>query len=51
MILPSRQVDDAGELTYLVGVGPGGATRARQPPAPAPLRNGRGHQMRLADTA
>ena len=33
------------------GVGPGDAIRARQPPAPEPLRNGRGHQMRLADTA
>ena len=52
VILPACQVHDAGELTgALVGVGPGGATRARQPPAPAPLRNGRGHQMRLADTA
>ena len=31
--------------------GLGGATHARQPLAPAPLRNGRGHQMRLADMA
>jgi len=51
MILPSRQVDDAGELT-----GPSSASvlvmpHVRQPPAPEPLRNGRGHQMRLADTA
>ena len=52
VVLPACQVHDAGEFTWaLVGVGPGGATRARQPPAPAPLRNGRGHQMRLADTA
>ena len=52
MILPSCQVYDAGELTWaLVGVGPGDATHAHQPPVPAPLRNGRGHQMRLADTA
>ena len=28
------------------GVGPGGATRARQLPIPARLRSGRGHQMR-----
>ena len=32
------------------GVGPGDATRAHQPPAPEPLRSGRGRQMRLADT-
>jgi len=33
------------------GVGPGDAIRAHQPPIPARLRNERGHQMRLADTA
>ena len=47
-----RVVHDAGELTWvLVGVGPGDAIRTYQPPAPARLRSGRGHQMRLADTA
>ena len=52
MILPACQVHDAGEFTWaLVGVGPGGAIRARQPPAPERLRSGRGHQMRLAGTA
>lgn len=51
MILPASQVHDAGDLVGPGGVGPGGATRAHQPPAPEPLRNGRGHQMRLADTA
>ena len=35
----------------LVGVGLGGAIRARQLPAPARLRSGRGHQMWLADMA
>ena len=52
MILPACQVHDAGELT--------GAPSAsvlvvpyasRRPPVPARLRSGRGHQMRLADTA
>lgn len=33
------------------GVGLGGATRAHRLPMPEPLRNGRGHQMRLAGTA
>ena len=42
MILPSRQVHDAGELTWaLVGVGPGDATHAHQLPIPARLRSGR----------
>ena len=52
MILPSRQVYDASELTWApaasVLVVPHASHR---PPAPVPLRNGRGHQMRLADTA
>jgi len=52
VILPACQVHDAGELTWaLVGVGPGDATHAHQLPIPARLRSGRGHQMRLADTA
>ena len=52
MILPSRQVHDAGELT-----GPSSTSvlvmphASHQPPAPAPPQNGQGHQMRLADTA
>lgn len=52
MILPARQVHDAGELT-----GPSSASvlvmphASHQPPAPAPPQNGQGHQMRLADTA
>ena len=52
MILPSRQVDDAGELT-----GPSAASvlvvphASHHPPAPEPPQNGQGHQMRLADTA
>ena len=37
MLLPACQVHDAGELTGTGGVGPGGATRARQPPAPESL--------------
>ena len=52
MILPSRQVYDASELTWApaasVLVVPHASHR---PPAPVPLRNGRGHQMRLAGTA
>ena len=36
MILPSRQVHDASELTGPGGVGPGDATHAHQPPAPEP---------------
>ena len=47
MILPASQVHDAGELVGPGGVGRGGATHAHQPPIPEPLRNGRGHQMRL----
>jgi len=52
MILPSRQVHDAGELT-----GPSSASvlvmphASHQPPVPARLRNGRGHQKQLAGTA
>ena len=42
MILPASQVHDAGDLVGPGGVGPGGATRAHQPPAPEPLRSGRG---------
>ena len=37
MLLPSCQVRDAGELVGPGGVGLGGATRARQPPAPESL--------------
>ena len=52
VLLLACQVYDAGERVWvLVGVGPGDAIRAHQPPIPAPLRSGRGHQMRLADTA
>ncbi len=53
MILPSRQVHDAGEFTgALVGVGPGDATRLSSTPSTrTPAKNGQGHQMRLADTA
>ena len=50
MILSACQVHDASELMGHGGVGPGGATRARQPPIPEPLQNGQDHQMRLADT-
>ena len=52
MILPSRQVHDAGEFT-----GPSSASVLViphvliNPPAPEPPQNGQGHQMRLADTA
>ena len=42
MILPASQVHDAGDLVGPGGVGLGGATRAHQPPAPEPLRSGRG---------
>ena len=52
MILPACQVDDAGEFTWApaasVLVVPHASHR---PPAPAPLRNGWGHQMRRAGTA
>ena len=52
MILPSRQVHDASELagapSASVLVMP---HASHQPPAPARLRSGQGHQMRLADTA
>ena len=46
-----RVVHDASELVGHGGGGPGDATHAHQPPAPACLRNERGHQMRLADAA
>ena len=42
-----RVVHDASELVGPGGVGLGGATRARRLPAPACLRSGWGHQMRL----
>ena len=42
VILPACQVHDAGDLVGPGGVGLGGATRAHQPPAPEPLRSGRG---------
>ena len=52
VILPACQVHDAGELTWApaasVLVMPHASHR---PPAPARLRSGRGHQMRLAGTA
>ena len=52
VILPSRQVHDAGELTWAPAASVLVMPHAsHQPPAPEPLRNGRGHQMRLADTA
>ena len=51
MILPACQVHDASELTWdpaaSVLVMP---HASHQPPIPARLRNGRGHQMRLAGT-
>ena len=52
MILPTCQVDDDGEFTWApvasVLVVPHASHR---PPLPEPLRNGRGHQMRLAGEA
>ena len=52
MILPARQVHDAGELTWTTSASVLVVPHAsRQPPIPEPLRNGRGHQMRLAGTA
>ena len=52
VLLLACQVYDAGERVWvLVGVGPGDATHAHRPPAPAPPQNGQGHQMRLAGTA
>ena len=42
-----RVVHDASELVGHGGGGPGDATHAHQPPAPACLRSGWGHQMRL----
>ena len=52
VILPACQVHDAGELTGAPAASVLVIPHAsRQPPAPAPLRNGRGHQMRLADAA
>ena len=47
-----RQVHDAGELTRAPAASVLVMPHAsHQPPAPARLRNRRGHQMRLADTA
>ena len=52
VILPACQVYDAGELTGAPAASVLVMPHAsRQPPAPAPPRNGRGHQMRLAGTA
>ena len=52
MILPACQVHDAGELTWAPAASVLVMPHAsHQPPAPARLRSGRGHQMRLADTA
>ena len=52
MILPACQVYDAGELTRTSAASVLMMPHAsHQPPAPAPPRNGQGHQMRLADTA
>ena len=52
VILPACQVHDAGELTGAPAASVLVIPHAsRQPPAPARLRNGRGHQMRLADAA
>ena len=52
VILPSRQVHDAGELTWAPSASVLVMPHAsHQPPAPARLRSGRGHQMQLAGTA
>ena len=49
---PSRQVHDAGELTGAPAASVLVVPHAsHQLPVPEPLRNGQGHQMRLADTA
>ena len=52
MILPSRQVHDASELTRA----PSASVLVMphmliNPQHPNPRKNGQGHQMRLADTA
>ena len=50
MILPSRQVHDASELTGTPSASVLVMPHAsHQPPAPEPPQNGQGHQMQLAD--
>ena len=52
MFLPTCQVRDAGDFTCAPAASVLVVPHAsHQLPIPEPLRNGRGHQMRLADTA